>query len=105
MTMIDPIHRWEAALATQPTNEMARFSLAKALFDAGRHAEARPHLETALTKRPDWMVVQILLGKCHLSLGDTDAARHAFRRARQLAIEQDHEGPLAEMDQVLGELG
>lgn len=96
--------RWHQILTAQPGNSLARFSLAKALFDAGRFAEAQRHLETALQARPDWMVVQILLGKCHLALGDQAHAREAFVRARQLAIDQHHDGPLEEVEQLLGEL-
>ena len=87
-----------------PSNEMARFSLGKALFDAGQFGEAREQFVAALQKKPDWMVVQILIGKCDLSLGNKAAAKSAFERARQLAIEQNHEGPLAEMEQALAEL-
>lgn len=96
-----PLEHWEKVVAAQPSNELARFSLAKALFDVGRFADARGHLEWALARRPDWMVVQILIGKCHQALGEGAAAREAFMRARQLAIEQDHQGPREEMDQLL----
>jgi tetratricopeptide (TPR) repeat protein len=101
---MDAIERWQKMVAAQPANELARFSLGKALFDANRHAEALEHFEAALQKRPDWMVVQILIGKSRLALGDRNAARAAFERARQLAIEQRHEGPQAEMEQALAEL-
>ena len=84
---------------------MARFSLAKALFDAGRFADSLPHLQKALEKKPDWMVVQILIGKAHLSLGDRESARQAFLRGRQLAVEQHHEGPEAELEALLADLG
>jgi Flp pilus assembly protein TadD len=87
-----------------PDNELARFSLGKALFDAGDLIAAKTQFVVALTKKPDWMVVQILVGKCELGLGDKAAARKAFERARQLALEQNHEGPLAEMEQLLREL-
>jgi hypothetical protein len=50
------------------------------------------------------MVVQILLGKCALALGQRDRARAAFERARQLAVEQDHDGPREEMERCLAEL-
>ena len=86
-----------------PDNEMARFSLGKALFDHGQTAAAKEQFETALARKPNWMVVQILIGKCELALGDAAAAKVAFERARQLAIEQDHEGPLEEMNQLLAE--
>jgi tetratricopeptide (TPR) repeat protein len=98
------IDRWKKTLADQPNNELARFSLAKALFDAGRFDEAREHLAAALARKPDWMVVQILLGRCELSLGNTPAARASFERALRLAIEQDHQGPRAEMEQLLADL-
>jgi Flp pilus assembly protein TadD len=101
---MDPIARWEGILATQPDNDLARFSLAKALFDSGRMVEARDHFAVALHKKPDWMVVQILLGRCELSLGNTPAARAAFEKALQLAIAQDHDGPRAEMEQLLADL-
>jgi len=91
-------------VAAQPGNDLARFSLAKALFDAGRFADSLPHLQKALEKKPDWMVVQILIGKAHLSLGDREAAIGAFERARNLAVAQHHEGPLAEMESLLADL-
>jgi hypothetical protein len=50
------------------------------------------------------MAVQILVGKCDLSLGNRNAARTAFERARDLAVAQHHEGPLAEMEQLLADL-
>lgn len=102
--MSDLITRWEKTVAAQPANDLARFSLAKALYDAGRFGEARPHLEAALGKKPDWMVVQILLGRCHLALENRSAARASFERALKLAIDQHHEGPQAEMEAVLADL-
>ena len=74
------------------------------MFDAGQFTRAKEHLEVALTKKPDWMVVQILIGKCELSLGNRGAAKAAFERALQLAIDQHHEGPQAEMEQALRDL-
>lgn len=92
-------------VADHPLNELARFSLGKAHYNLGDFVRAREQLVIALEKKPDWMVVQILIGRCDLSLGDKASARAAFERARRLAIEQNHEGPLAEMDQAIGELG
>lgn len=87
-----------------PENELAWFSLGKALYDAGRHAEAREPLNKALARNPDWMVAQILVGRCELAGGDRVAARSAFERALRLAVEQNHEGPRTEMEQTLAEL-
>lgn len=102
--MNEAIERHKKLLEQFPNNELARFSLGKAYFDNGDVVAAREEFEIALAKKPDWMVVQILIGKCELALGNKDKARAAFERARQLAIEQNHEGPLAEMEQMLAEL-
>jgi Flp pilus assembly protein TadD len=103
--MSEAINRHRSMVEKFPGNEMARFSLGKALFDAGQFAEAKEQFLAALQKKPDWMVVQILIGKCELQAGDRPAARQAFERALQLAIEQNHEGPREEMEQVLAEMG
>ncbi len=102
--MNDTIARHEKMVAQFPQNELARFSLGKAWFDAGEFARAKEHLTTALAKKPDWMVVQILIGKCDLATGNKAGAKTAFERAWQLAVEQHHEGPQAEMEQALAEL-
>lgn len=102
--MTDPLARQRQLVAQHPANELARFSLGKALFDRGEFNEAREHFRVALERKPDWMAVHILDGKSALSLGDRTAARAAFERARDLAIAQHHEGPLAEMEAILAEL-
>lgn len=99
--MNDPLARQRAMVAQYPENELARFSLGKALYDRGEWQEAREHLRVALSKRDDWMVVQILLGKIELQAGQPEAARIAFLAARQMALDQHHEGPLAELDELL----
>ena len=98
------IEKYEKLLQQYPGNELARFSLGKALYDLGKYELARDHFKQALSQRADWMVVQILIGKCDLSLGDKAAAKIAFQRALQLALDQHHEGPQMEMEQALAEL-
>ena len=102
--MNEIIERYTKLLDQYPTNELARFSLGKAYFDVGAFARAREQFELALAKRADWMVAQILLGKCELALGNPDAAKQAFERARKLAIDQNHEGPLSEIEALLADL-
>ncbi|MSU33940.1 MAG: tetratricopeptide repeat protein [Pedosphaera sp.] len=101
---MDPLERQRHLVAQHPQNELARFSLGKALFDRGDYGDAQIHLGEALQKKPEWMVVQILLGKCALNLGHREAARAAFTRARELAIVQHHQDPQLEMEQLLSEL-
>ena len=103
--MNDLIARHEKMVQQFPQNELARFSLGKALFDAGEFARAREQLEVAIQKKPDWMVVHILIGKCDLALGHRASAKAAFEKALQLAIDQNHEGPQAEMETAIAELG
>ena len=100
----ETIERWRKGVAAQPTNDLARFSLAKALFDARHWTEAQSEFQTLLGRKPDWMVVQILLGKCLLASGDKAAARAAFRRGHELAVAQHHEGPQAELEELLADL-
>jgi tetratricopeptide (TPR) repeat protein len=102
--MSSQIEKYQKLLEQFPGNELARFSLGKAFYDSGRLEEARENLQVALGQRPDWMVVQILIGRCDLALGNRQAAIEAFERARELALIQNHEGPLAEMDELLAQL-
>ncbi len=102
--MNEAVARYQKLLELYPNNEMARFSLGKAYFDSGQFAEAKEHFELVLARKPDWMVVQILMGKCELAVGDRESATAAFERAKQLALEQKHDGPLAEIEQLLVEL-
>lgn len=102
--MNDSIARHQKLLEQYPDNELARFSLGKALFDDGQIVPAKEQFERALAKKPEWMVVQILLGKCELALGNTPAAKAAFERSLALAKAQHHEGPQTEMEQLLAEL-
>jgi tetratricopeptide (TPR) repeat protein len=102
--MNETIIRYQKLLEQYPNNELARFSLGKAYFDLDQYSEAKAQFELALARKPDWMVAQILLGKCELSLGNREPAQSAFERARQLAVEQEHDGPLMEIQQLLDEL-
>lgn len=99
--MTDPIARYQQLLAENPNNELARFSLGKALFDRGHYAEAREHFAAAVALKPDWMAAQILLGRCALHLGDKAAARPILERARDLARQQGHVGPLEQVEELL----
>ena len=102
--MSNDIAKYQQLLEQYPNNELAWFSLGKAYFQAGQWVEAKAQFQLALARKPDWMAVQILVGKCELALGNRPAAKTAFERARQLAIEQNHEGPRAEVEELLSEL-
>jgi tetratricopeptide (TPR) repeat protein len=88
-----------------PQNELFRFSLGKALFDAGDFVGAIEQFEVALARKPDWMVVAILLGRSWQSRGDLKKAREYLELGQRLAREQNHEGPLEETTELLKHLG
>ncbi len=87
-----------------PDNELARYSLAQAYFDAGDYKNATEHLRPLCAKKPGWMVVHILLGKCLLHLGERTEARTILEHALTLAVEQHHDGPREELIELLGTL-
>ncbi|MDI1337794.1 MAG: tetratricopeptide repeat protein [Lacunisphaera sp.] len=91
-------------VASQPENELFRFSLAQALLAEGRPHDALEHLEKCATRKPDWMMPRILLGKALVGLGRKADAKPWLESALQLAIAQDHDDPAAELRALLKDL-
>src|SRR5690606_28393969 len=96
--------RFQALVAQQPNNELFRFSLAQALLDEGQPAEAIPHLEFCAAAKRDWMMARILWGKALVAVGRQAEARPVLKDALQLAVEQHHETPEAELRALLADL-
>lgn len=92
---------FQTLVSRQPDNELFRFSLAQALQGEGRAADAVPHFEYCVNKKSDWMMPRILLGKLLLSMGRFADARALLESALQLAIDQHHETPEAELRGIL----
>lgn len=103
--MNDAIARHRKMVEQFPDHELPRFSLGKTLFEAEQYAEAKEQFAAALKLKPEWMAVQILFARCEINLGNTDDARAALLRARELAMQQNHAGPKAEVEQLLEDLG
>lgn len=99
------VDRFAALVASQPDNELFRFSLAQALADAGRLDEAAGHYTICVDKKADWMMPRILLGKLRLAQGRPAEARPLLEQALHLAIDQHHEDPEAELRALLHDLG
>lgn len=93
-----------ALVARQPDNELFRFSLAQALLAENKPAEALDHLVACATKKPDWMMPRILLGKTLLGLGRKVEAKPWLEQALQLAIAQNHDDPAQELNAILQDL-
>jgi predicted Zn-dependent protease len=84
-----------------PDNDLSRFNLAQAYFNAGDYSNAAQHLRALCAKKPDWMVAHILLGKCLLATGETAAAKPVLEHALALAIAQHHDGPREELEELI----
>lgn len=98
---MDRIQHFAALVERQPNNDLFRFSLAQALLQAGRAAEAEPHLRTCIEAKVDWMIPRIALGKLLLAAGRPAEARPILEDALRLAIEQHHDDPAAELRDLL----
>ena len=99
------IAKYEALLNSRPHDELIKFSLGKALLDAGRIDEAEAQLRAALELKPDWMIVTMLLAKIAGQKHDKLAAKALWQKGLELAIAQDHEGPQDECRAELAKLG
>ena len=98
------VEQFEALVAQQPANELFRFSLAQALVAENRGEEAIEHYEFCVTKKADWMMPRILLGKLLLQLNRPIEAKPLLEAALKLAIDQNHEDPERELRALLLDL-
>lgn len=92
-------------MAKQPDNELFRFSLAQALLAENHAADAIEHLILCASKRADWMMPRILLGKALVGLNRRAEARPWLEEALRLAVDQNHEDPERELRALLNDLG
>ena len=104
LPMSSRLEHFQGLVARQPENELFHFSLAQALAADGRGTEALPHLLFCTTRRADWMMPRILLGKALLQAGRQAEARPCLEEALRLAVEQAHEDPERELRALLADL-
>ena len=70
----------QALLAAGKDSAMLRVTLGKAALDEDKPADALVHLQRATEQDPHYSTAWKLLGKAHLALGDTEAARRAWNQ-------------------------
>jgi predicted Zn-dependent protease len=102
--MNDAITKYQELVTRFPENELFRFSLGKALIEAGRDAEAKTHLQIGLAKKPDWMVVVMVLAQIARRENNLVEAKRLYEQALQLALTQQHEDPEKEIRAALAQL-
>jgi hypothetical protein len=77
----EAIGRYEEAVAANPGSGAARQGLAGSLAEAGRWAEAEPHIRAALATGAGVLELQAMLARCEQTLGRTNAALELARAA------------------------
>ncbi len=97
----EKIAKWQQLVDKNPSNELARYSLASAYFEDDRFAEAEPHFARALEIKSDWVMAYILRAKCLVRLGRFAEAKPLLARGRDHSIQQHHDGPVEEIDAIL----
>ena len=96
--------KFRTLLDTRGEDPRLLFSYGQALLDEDRTDDALAPLQSCANHDANWMMPHILLGKAHLQLGNTSDARTWLATALQLAIDQKHEDPEAEIRELLDEL-
>lgn len=81
-----------------------RFSLGQALYDEGDVSGSITHLRRCADSRDDWMLPRILLGKGLLQEKQLEEAKPILERALELAVDQHHDDPAAELREILADL-
>lgn len=96
--------KWRGLLDLDPSNELVRFSFAKALLDENKWAEAAKHFETLVKEKADYALAWAFLARARLMAGDKVGARRACEMGLPIARAQKHEVPTDEILAVLEEL-
>lgn len=89
-------------LEKNPNYPSARLTLARALLDSGRPAEAKPELEAIVKVSPDNIMASRLLGDALAELGETAQALQQFERT--LKISPGDKAVLERMAELKGRL-
>jgi len=89
-------------LEKNPNYPSARLTLARALLDSGRPAEAKPELEAIVKASPDNIMASRLLGDALAELGETAQALQQFEKT--LRISPGDKAVLERMGELKGRL-
>lgn len=88
MSTPERIAQFEKMTASDPTNEMAHFSLGNAYLQAERYAEAAQSLEQVIQLSPGMSKAYQLCGQAMVGAGWTDKADDVLTRGYTLAAER-----------------
>ena len=88
--MSSRIEVFEQMLASDPSNSMVLFGLAKEYEKAGRHEDVVAMLVRYLAAHDDEGNAYGMLAQAHEHLGNRDAARTAYQRGIEVATAHGH---------------
>jgi Fe-S cluster biosynthesis and repair protein YggX len=88
-----------------PENEMAHFSLGRALVDAGRHAEAAESFTRCTELAPTMSKAYQLAGEALIKIGKIDQAAQLLTRGYTISAERGDRMPMSAMGELLKTLG
>ena len=100
----DRIDRFQALVEEDDANELAQFSLAQALLDAGRSADALAHFQRTYELEPEHMMAYYRAAECLMQLGRLADARPLLETTIRLAVAQNHVGPRADAQDLWEEI-
>ena len=98
------VDRFRAMIERFPARAEPRFSLGRALQDAGDHAAAEPQYAAAHELQPDLMMAWLHQAECLLELGRLSEARAAAKEAHGLAVSQGHSVPRQDAEQLMADI-
>lgn len=99
------IQQFQKMANDDPDNELAHFSLGKALMDAGQTAEAIPSFRRTVEINPLFSKAFQLLGTCLKLTGARDDAIQVLTQGYRVADERGDRVPRDEMGKLIQELG
>lgn len=99
------IAQFQNMAQADPENEMAHFSLGRALNEAGRHAEAAESFLRCTELAPSMSMAYQLAGEALLKSGDKDKAAQLLTRGYTIAAERGEFKPRDAMAGLLKSLG
>ena len=104
-TAAGQIERYRAMAESDPNNEIAHFSLGRALLDAGEAAEAAKSFQRVLALNPNISKAYQLLGDAQLKTGHRDYAIQTLTEGVNVAHRRGDLMPKNEMIKTLQDLG
>lgn len=105
MSEQEKIDRLQRLTESDPSDEMAHFSLGGALLEAGRAQEAGPYLQRVLALNSQNSKAYELLGKVQIATGHRDHAVRTLTDGYRVAHRRGDRMPMQAMEKLLAELG